>query len=118
MITPFLWRISRLALVRFKTARSERDTSLVKYERHGIYQYSDLLERYGEQIHAGRGNLMLTGVSEHAKEQLDLTETTEEHLGEENIFMATEILGESGRVAYAAAQKWLEILEQNSDGVE
>jgi SulP family sulfate permease len=73
--------------------------------------FINLLERYGEQIHASRGKLMLTGVSEHAKEQLDLTETTEELLGEENIFMTTEIMGESGRTAHAAAQKWLENLE-------
>lgn len=73
--------------------------------------FINLLERYGEQIHASRGKLMLTGVSEHAKEQLDLTETTDELLGEENIFMTTEIMGESGRTAHAAAQKWLENLE-------
>jgi SulP family sulfate permease len=73
--------------------------------------FINLLERYDEQLEASRGKLMLAGVSQHAKEQLDRTETTDDLLGEENIFEATDILGESGRAAYRAAQDWLEGLE-------
>lgn len=78
--------------------------------------FINLLERNGEQLKASRGKLFLAGVSEHAKEQLDITETTEDLLGEENIFMATDILGESGLAAYKAAQDWLESLEPENGG--
>ena len=78
--------------------------------------FINLLERYDEQLKASRGKLMLAGVSQHAKEQLDRTETTDELLGEENIFEATEILGESGQAAYQAAQAWLEGLEPEHNG--
>jgi len=84
--------------------------SLLRQE-HINSTFINLLERYDEQLKASRGKLMLAGVSQHAKEQLDRTETTDELLGEENIFESTEILGESGRAAYRAAQDWLEGLE-------
>ena len=74
-------------------------------------QAINFLERYDEQLKARHGKLMLAGVSQHAKEQLDRTETTDDLLGEENIFEATDILGESGQAAYRAAQDWLEGLE-------
>lgn len=73
--------------------------------------FINLLERYGGQIHASHGKLMLAGVNKHIREQLDLTGITEELLGEENIFMATDILGESALAAYRAAQAWLKGLE-------
>jgi SulP family sulfate permease len=84
--------------------------SLLRQE-HINSTFINLLERYDEQLKASRGKLMLAGVSKHAKEQLDRTETTDDLLGEENIFESTEILGESGRAAYRAAQDWLEGLE-------
>jgi SulP family sulfate permease len=80
-------------------------------QEHINSTFINLLERYDEQLKASRGKLMLAGVSQHAKEQLDRTETTDDLLGEENIFESTEILGESGRAAYRAAQDWLEGLE-------
>ena len=73
--------------------------------------FINLLERYGEQIHAGHGKLMLAGVNDHIREQLDLTGITEELLCEENIFMATDILGESALAAYHAGQTWLAELD-------
>ena len=69
--------------------------------------FINLLERYNEQIEASKGKLMLSGVNEHVKEQLDQTETTDELLGEEDIFAETDILGESVLAAYAAAQNWI-----------
>ena len=42
------------------------------------------------------------------KEQLDLTETTQEVLGEENVFQATENIAESMLAALIAAQDWLQ----------
>jgi SulP family sulfate permease len=75
-----------------------------------------LMERYNEQLEASGGKLILAGVSEHTRKQLDKTETTDELLGEEDIFEATEILGESFQLAYQAAQDWLENLPLEQDG--
>ena len=66
-----------------------------------------LIERYQDQLAAVDGKLMLAGVSEHVKEQLDRTETTQEILGEENIFEDTEYLGQSVHDALYAANRWL-----------
>jgi hypothetical protein len=59
---------------------------------------------------------MLAGVNKHIREQLDLTGITEELLGEENIFMVTDIVGESGLAAYQTAQDWLASLEPAGEG--
>jgi hypothetical protein len=42
------------------------------------------------------------------KKQLDDTETIEESLGEDDVYIATDIVGESTRQAMEAAQAWLE----------
>ena len=70
--------------------------------------FVNLLEFYEEQLKAGGGKLMLAGVSPQVKEQLDITETTRDVLGDEEIFLATDILGESTELALAAARAWLE----------
>ena len=67
-----------------------------------------VLERYAQQLHAHGGKLMLSGVNTKAKGQLDRTETTSEILGEDNVFVATPILGASTRAAVAAAERWLQ----------
>jgi SulP family sulfate permease len=72
----------------------------------------NVLEHYEEQLKTCGGKLMLAGVSPRVKEQLDLTETTQDVLGEENIFLATEIISESMVAALKAGQEWL---EQDSD---
>jgi SulP family sulfate permease len=68
----------------------------------------NVLEHYEEQLKASGGKLMLAGVSALVKEQLDVTETTRDVLGDEDIFPATENLGEATRLALAAAHAWLE----------
>lgn len=50
----------------------------------------------------------LAGVSPRVKEQLDVTENTGDVLGDEDIFLATEDLGEATRLALEGAQAWLE----------
>lgn len=78
--------------------------------------FINLMERYSEQLEASQGKLILAGISQHTKEQLDRTETTHELLGEEDVFEATDILGESLQLAYQAAQDWLENLPPGQDG--
>ena len=67
-----------------------------------------VLERYEAQLHAGGGKLILAGIGEHVKEQLDRTQKTDTLLGAEDIFLATSVLGESTLAALNAAQAWLE----------
>ena len=77
--------------------------------------FVNLLERYGQQIQASHGVLMLAGVSQQAVEQLDRTGKIDE-LGKENLFAATEILGASVLAAYEAAQAWLKSLPPEPKG--
>jgi SulP family sulfate permease len=75
--------------------------------------FINLLEYYDAQLKASGGKLILAGVSPRVKERLDLTETTQDVLGEENVFLATENIAESTLAALKAAQDWL---EQDTDG--
>ncbi len=68
----------------------------------------NVLEHYEGQLKASGGKLMLAGVSPRVKEQLDVTETTRDVLGDEDIFPATENIGEATKLALEAAQAWLE----------
>jgi len=72
--------------------------------------FINLIERYNQQIEASQGRLILAGVNDRIKKQLDQTGITEELFGEENIFMETEILGESIQDAYQFAQVWIAAL--------
>jgi hypothetical protein len=67
----------------------------------------NVLEHYEGQLRASGGKLMLAGVSSQVKEQLDATETTRDVLGDENVFPATENIGEATKLALEAAQAWL-----------
>lgn len=62
-------------------------------------------------MEVSQGKLILAGVNETIFEQLDRTETTEDLLGEEDVFIETDILGESVLTAYKSAQNWLSHLE-------
>lgn len=64
--------------------------------------FINVLERYAAQVQAQGGRLILTGVSPTVKAQLDRTQTTEEVLGSENIFVATDALGASTQAALDA----------------
>jgi SulP family sulfate permease len=65
-----------------------------------------VLERYNEQLRAGGGKVMLTDISVHVREQLGRTGVLHA-LGEENIYTATPIIGETTRRAVQDAQVWL-----------
>jgi SulP family sulfate permease len=64
-------------------------------------------ERYAAQLRANGGKLMMSGVTDKVREQLLVTETTDD-IPAEDLFMATEVLGESTLAAMAAAQQWLD----------
>jgi SulP family sulfate permease len=69
--------------------------------------FVNVLEYYAAQLKASGGKLILAGVYSRVKEQLDLTETTQDVLGEENVFLATENIAESMLAAMKAGQDWL-----------
>jgi SulP family sulfate permease len=70
--------------------------------------FVNVLEFYDKQLKDQGGKLMLAGVGPRVKEQLDLTETTQDVLGEEAIYLSTDIMGDSTKAALAAADVWLE----------
>jgi SulP family sulfate permease len=65
-----------------------------------------VLERYAQKLQANGGKLILSGVNERVKAQLESTETTET-IPDEDIFMATNKLGASTKAAIQAAEVWL-----------
>jgi SulP family sulfate permease len=64
------------------------------------------LRRYAGSLYACNGKLMLAGVSPSLYSQLQRTGMVA-LLGEENIFAATKMIGESGNSALRAGREWL-----------
>jgi SulP family sulfate permease len=89
---------------------SERPVVILRLRRSDSIAstFINVLEHYEEQLQACGGKLMLAGVSPRVKEQLDVTETTCDVLGDEDIFAATANIGEATKLAWEAAQAWLE----------
>ena len=69
--------------------------------------FINVLERYAAQLRARNGRLILAGVSERVKQQLDRTGTTQAVLGEDNVFLATHSLGAASQQALMMANAWL-----------
>jgi SulP family sulfate permease len=65
-----------------------------------------ILERYAGELRQQGGKLMLSGVSEGVLKQLEKTGSFEA-IPREDIFLATDVLGESTVRAIDAAQTWL-----------
>jgi len=70
--------------------------------------FVNVLEFYDAQLKAQEGKLILAGVGPRVKEQLDLTETTQDVFGEESIFLSTDIIGKSTKEALTSARAWLD----------
>lgn len=65
------------------------------------------IARYASSLKANQGKLVLIGVSEPVYHQLEKTGLLDE-LGEDNIYRATSIMGDSSMDAYQDATAWLE----------
>jgi SulP family sulfate permease len=65
------------------------------------------LHRYTESLQANSGKLILAGVSPTLRLQLERTGFLT-LIGEENLFLSTPTIGESGNTALQAAQEWLD----------
>jgi SulP family sulfate permease len=68
--------------------------------------FQRVLTRYAAQLKANQGKLVLVGVGEHVYQQLQKTGLLAT-LGEENVYRATSILGDSALNAYQDASVWL-----------
>jgi SulP family sulfate permease len=66
-----------------------------------------VLQRYAAALHAHDSKLMLVGVEAAVRDQLARTRVLQ-LIGEENVFLATQQLGEAMNQAVAAANDWLE----------
>jgi SulP family sulfate permease len=72
-----------------------------------------VIDRYSKTLRKNGGKLMLIGVSPPVYDQLRRTEMLA-GLGEENVYLATRVLGRSARQAWADAHMWL--LETELEG--
>lgn len=70
--------------------------------------FINVLERYAAQLQSQNGRLILAGVSERVKGQLDRTQTTQTVLGEDSVFLAMTTLGAASQQALRAANGWLD----------
>ena len=79
--------------------------NLMKAEDLGS-TFIQVIERYAEDLAKRDSKLILASISVRAKAQLDNTGMLKT-LGRENVFLATERIGESVTEAWYAAQKWI-----------
>lgn len=68
--------------------------------------FMDVLARYAAKLDAHDSRLILAGVDQAVKDQLDQTGMTE-RLGRQNIFLQTENIGESFEIAWLEAEAWI-----------
>jgi SulP family sulfate permease len=67
---------------------------------------NEVLRRYTEALQANSSKLILAGVAPGLRDQLQRTGMLD-LIGQENVFLATESIGESGNNALRAAKDWL-----------
>ena len=73
-----------------------------------------VLRRYTQALRVNGGKLILAGVAPSLRDQLQRTEMLG-FIGKENIFLATETIGEAGNTALRAAMEWLAQSETDGD---
>jgi SulP family sulfate permease len=74
----------------------------------------EVLRRYTQALHANDGKLILAGVAPRLRDQLQRTGMLK-MIGEENIFLSTAAIGESGNAALRAAKEWVVASSKKSD---
>jgi SulP family sulfate permease len=67
---------------------------------------TEVFRRYLQALQAADGKLLLTGVSPSLRDQFRRTGFLSQ-IGDENVFLATDNIGEAGDAALRAAQEWL-----------
>jgi SulP family sulfate permease len=77
---------------------------------------AEVLRRYAQALQTNSGKLVLAGLSPTLRDQLQRTGMLN-LIGEENIFLATETIGEAGNAALRAATDWLAEASSEDDTV-
>jgi SulP family sulfate permease len=75
---------------------------------------NEVFRRYTQAMQANSGKLMLAGLSPGLRDQLRRTGVLS-LIGEENVFLATETIGEAGNAALRAANGWLAASSSDTD---
>ena len=99
------------------TARgSERPVVILRLRGYDTLNstFINFIQRYEDQLRSAHGKMILVGVNETVKEQLDRTGVIQEDLGERNIYQETAELFESMHKAEAAASRWLDETKDDS----
>jgi SulP family sulfate permease len=78
---------------------------------------AEVLRRYAQALQTNSGKLVLAGLSPTLRDQLQRTGMLN-LIGEENIFLATETIGEAGNAALRAATDWLARASLEDDTVQ
>jgi SulP family sulfate permease len=73
----------------------------------------EVLRRYAQALQSNAGKLILAGVAPRLRNQLQRTGMLD-LIGEENMFLATDTIGEAGNAALRAAKDWL--AESSTEG--
>jgi sulfate permease, SulP family len=96
---------------------AERPVVILRMRQHDEIgsTFIELIERYEAQLKAVGGKLILAGVNPKVMKQLKATETSQDILGDEDVFMATKIVRQSLDAAIAAAQAWLKSQAEGSE---
>jgi SulP family sulfate permease len=76
----------------------------------------EVVRRYTQALQANAGKLILVGLSPGLRDQLQRTGALS-LIGEENIFLASEAIGEAGNAALRAATDWLAESSTPSDKI-
>jgi sulfate permease, SulP family len=76
-----------------------------------------VLRRYAQALQANRGKLILAGVAPKLGDQFQRTGMLA-LIGKENIFFATETIGEAGNAALRAANDWLAAISLEDEKIE
>ena len=103
------------------TARgSERPVVILRLRGYDTLNstFINFIQRYVAQLKSAHGKLILVGVNDAVKEQLDRTGVTQEDLGERNIYQETAELFESMHTAEAAASRWLDEKSKDNSAVK
>jgi len=74
----------------------------------------EVLRRYTQALQANSGKLILAGISPSLRDQIQRTGILK-LIGEENIFLATDTIGEAGNAALRAATDWLAKNEKDNE---
>ena len=77
--------------------------------------FLEVLARYARSLDEQESKLMLTGVDQNVRDQIERTGVIQD-IGRENIFLATEELGRALLDAEAAAEAWIAAQDSGTTG--